>query len=284
MITVSASGLGYRVGSSNILDGIELTVEPGSLLALVGPNGAGKSTLVRALCGDIRPTSGDAFIDGVPVESLKPLELALLRSVLPQQFMLEFGFTAREVVEFGRYALTERGLSSPTVDRDAVDRALDQAGMASFGHRSFPTLSGGEQTRVMLARVLAQDTQIMFLDEPTASLDVRHQHHVMRIARQHANEGGIVIAVLHDLNLASWYADRIGILDRGRLRSLGSPDETLVADVLSDVYRYPIDVIEHPRSGARVIVASQQFHAAMEPELWEKVHIKPISHSERRKT
>ena len=165
------------------------------------------------------PTTGTVWLDGRPIGSYRPHELALKRAVLPQQSLLQFAFTVREVVEMGRSPHDD------TADelRAQVDRALERTEMTQFASRVYPSLSGGEKARAQLARVLAQQAPLLLLDEPTASLDIRHQQHVMSLAQDVAAEGGSVIAVVHDLNLAATMAHRIALLHRGRIVADGAP-------------------------------------------------------------
>ena len=256
MTPVVARGIGFEAGGHTILDGVGLRLEAGSLTALAGPNGAGKSTLVRVLAGDTRATEGEVLVHGRPIADFKPLDLALIRAVLPQTIRLDFAFPVREVVHLGRYARTRRNRGTSRDDQGAVEQALSDTGTAALADLPFPALSAGEQALVMIARVLAQETPVLFMDEPTAYLDIRHQHRVMHLLRERARRGAAVMAVLHDLNLAAAYADRIGIMAAGRLPALGSPDEILRPGLLSDVYRHPIHVLDHPSGHGRLIAAS----------------------------
>ncbi|MYB45630.1 MAG: heme ABC transporter ATP-binding protein [Acidimicrobiia bacterium] len=255
MTPVVAMGIVHEAGGRAILDGINLQLETGMLTALVGPNGAGKSTLLGILAGDIRPTRGSILVQGCPIEQLKPARLARIRSVLPQKNRLEFAFSVRQVVELGRFAHAGGRRISRRSDVEAVESAMSATGVASLADMSFPTLSVGEQALVMIARILAQDTPVLILDEPTASLDIRHEHRVMNLIRHRARQGGAVIAVLHDLNLAARYADRIGMMAGGRLHTLGPPGDVLQPTLLSEVYDYPIEVMDHP-SGSGLLVTT----------------------------
>ena len=257
MSPVVAEGIGHERGGSVILDGIDMHLEAGALTALVGPNGAGKSTLIRILAGDTRPTRGSVLVEGRPITDFKPAHLALIRAVLPQQIRLEFAFTVRQVVELGRYAHARGRWTSSRDDAEAIVTALAETGVTSMTHLLFPTLSVGEQALVMIARVLAQQTPVLFLDEPTAFLDIRHQHRVMGVIRRRARRGTAVLAAVHDLNLAARYADRIGVVEAGRLRALGTPEEVLRSALLSEVYRYPIEVLDHPNGAGRLVAATE---------------------------
>jgi iron complex transport system ATP-binding protein len=232
----------YAVGAAILLDRVSLAIRPGEVAVLVGPNGAGKSTLMSIAAGDMTPTSGSVTLDGRNLDDYRPRELALRRAVLPQQSLLQFAFIVREVVEMGR---------SPHDDTyeertEHVDRALARTEMEPFADRDYPSLSGGEKARAQLARVLAQETPLLLLDEPTASLDLRHQQHVMELAREIALGGGAVIAVVHDLNLAATTAHRIVLLHRGRIIADGEPWVVMDERLLSEVYQCPIAVSRHP--------------------------------------
>ncbi|HCT76915.1 MAG TPA: heme ABC transporter ATP-binding protein [Micromonosporaceae bacterium] len=232
---IRADALGYR----HILSDISLGVPDGRLLALAGPNGAGKSTLLALVAGDLRPSTGGVWLHDQMAHRIPPRRLARLRAVMPQNTNVAFGFTAAQIVAMAL---------PPDAPADGWKTALDTVDAAHLAHRRFPTLSGGEQARVTLARVLAQDTPIVLLDEPTAHLDIRHQHTILRHARALADDGRTVIAVLHDLNLATRYADQIALLDNGRLAALTTPSD-VDADLLSSVYGHPIDITTHPRHG-----------------------------------
>ena len=241
---LEAHSVSYRVGQAVLVDGVSLTLARGEVLALVGPNGAGKSTLLRLLAGDLSPGGGEVALDGRPLSAYRPGELARLRAVMPQQTVLQFAFTALEVVLMGR----NPHLRGREADRDL---AIAEAAMAGtdclhLADRSYPTLSIGEQQRVTLARVLAQETPVLLLDEPTASLDIRHQELVLQVARERATGGAAVLAVLHDLNLAAAYADRVAVLSRGRLAACGAPWDVLTEGLLSEVFEHPVAVMRHP--------------------------------------
>ncbi len=244
-------GVTVRRGGRSILSDVSVAVRPGELLALVGPNGAGKSTLLGVLAGDLVADAGEVFVSEEPIRGMKASSLALLRSVLPQRVTVEFGFTAREIVDMGR-APHRRSQDDAAI----VNAAMSATDTSAFAARIFRSLSGGEQTRVVLARVLAQQTPIVLLDEPTAALDLRHQESVMVIARRLAHAGHTVVAVLHDLNLAAAYADRIAVLADGILCAEGSPQTVLTADLIEATYGTPVHVTTHPVRGCPLVVPS----------------------------
>ena len=254
-----ADGIRVLVDDRALLDGVDLELLPGEVLALTGPNGAGKSTLLRVLAGELEPSSGRVELDGRPLGSLGPQERARLRAVMPQETVLAFAFTVREVVAMGRHPHRSVGAHR---DGEAIEGAMRSTELVPFAGRTFPTLSGGERGRTTLSRVLAQESPILLLDEPTAALDIRHQERAMRTARSFAEAGGTVLAVLHDLNLASAYANRIALLERGRLAGLGPPWSVFREDVLARVFEHPVTVTRSP-SGDTPLVVPQRFQ--MEP-------------------
>ncbi|MFJ8659254.1 heme ABC transporter ATP-binding protein [Streptomyces sp. NPDC093795] len=251
---VVAEAVGVRVarGRRVVLDGVGIEVRAGEVLALVGPNGAGKSTLLAALAADLAPSAGEVRIGGRPADDWAPGELALRRAVLPQDAALSFPFPVAEVVRMGRapWAGTER----EDEDEAAVAEAMAATEVGAFAARPFSGLSGGERARVALARVLAQRTGLLLLDEPTAALDLRHQELVLRVCRERAAAGDAVVVVLHDLGLAAAHADRVGVLHDGRVAVAGPPAEVLGAELLGRVYRQPVEVFPHPRTGVPLVV------------------------------
>lgn len=252
MTMLEARGVGYRIGDRAILRGVDLAVGAGELVVLAGPNGGGKTTLVRVMAGDVPPDSGEVIVEGRPISAYRPRELARRRAVLPQSVAVQFAFACVEVVTMGRapYAGTDASLD----DEEVVERCMLATETSHLAERDFRSLSGGEQSRVSLARVLAQETAIVLLDEPTAALDLRHQEAVMTVARALARQGRAVLAVLHDLNLAAAYADRIALLAGGELLACGDPVSTLEPDLLTHAYDIPVRVVSHPFRDCPLVV------------------------------
>ncbi|MGF7120764.1 heme ABC transporter ATP-binding protein [Rhodococcus sp. AG1013] len=251
-VTMRATGISVERGGRTVLDGVDLTVRSGEVLALVGPNGAGKSTLLAALSGDQAVAAGTVELDGKPLGDWTPSDMSRRRAVLPQQHTVGFSFTARQVVTMGRAPWQRTGRDAD--DDKVIDECMDICDVRHLADRPFSVLSGGERARVALARVLAQDTETALLDEPTAALDLGHQEAVMRIARDRAADGAAVVVVLHDLGLAAAYADRICVLENGRAAVDGPPAEVLTEELLSRVYGHPVEVFRHPRSGATLVL------------------------------
>ncbi|MET3962947.1 iron complex transport system ATP-binding protein [Marmoricola sp. OAE513] len=251
---LSLRGIEVTLGGSPVLCGVDLDVHRGEVLALVGPNGAGKSTLLAVASGDVDADAGSVSLLGEDLGNLAPKRAARLRSVLLQEQRIAFGFTGYEVVEMGRTPWYRH----PEEERDeiAIDLAMRRTDVVEFAERRYPTLSGGEKSRVSLARVLAQEAPVVLLDEPTAALDIRHQEQVLATARDLARTGASVVVVLHDLSLAAAWADRICVMSRGEVRALGTPREVLVEDVLDEVYQHPLQVVEH--AGGLLVVPRRE--------------------------
>jgi iron complex transport system ATP-binding protein len=249
-VVLEARDVSLAYGKARILDHVDLDVRAGEVLALVGPNGAGKSTLLGVLAGDL-PATGSVTIDGAPIRSWTATELAMRRAVLLQQITLSFPFTVTQVTRMGRAPWART--TEEDRDDELVTAAMTETDVLHLATRGFSSLSGGEQSRAALARVLAQNARILLLDEPTASLDIRHQEQVLAIARERADRGDAVVVVMHDLGLAAAHADRIAVMARGRIRVCGPPSVALTEALLSDVYEHPIEIIRHVRTGDLII-------------------------------
>jgi iron complex transport system ATP-binding protein len=259
-------------GGRTILDDVSLDLPGGDVVAVVGPNGAGKSTLLAVLAGDLDPVRGSVTLDGRALGTIPHHEQALRRAVLLQEHTVSFPFTVREVVEMGRHAHRSPrrrrrrdeprpgGQDHDAADRDeaVVRRCLEDTDLVGLAHREITTLSGGERARAALARVLAQDTPVLLLDEPTASLDLRHQEQVLQLGRRRADAGVAVLVVMHDLGLAAAHADRIVVLHGGRVRADGPPTAVLTQDLLGEVYGLAVEVWSHPRTGHPMVLPHRE--------------------------
>ncbi|MFQ0814133.1 iron ABC transporter [Brucella anthropi] len=264
---IETRALCVSLSGKTIIRDIDFSARPGEVTAIVGPNGSGKTTLLRALSGDIA-YEGAAYLDGRSFADFKPWQMAARRAVLPQASALSFPFTVREIVTIG---LTG-GYSGVSRDEEKrlPDIALQKVDLTGFGGRLYQELSGGEQQRVQLARVLCQvwkpmvdgKARYLFLDEPISSLDIRHQIVVMRIAKDFAAAGGGVIAILHDLNLTAMFADRIAVMSRGRLDVMGSPRDALTDERLERVYECSLRVGVPPEKGVPFVLPQSVCRAA----------------------
>jgi iron complex transport system ATP-binding protein len=247
-----------QVGSAVLLKEVSVNVRPGEVVAVVGPNGAGKTTLLRLMSGEWNPSSGSVLLDGRPLQEYPLEHMARQRAVMPQESTLAFDFSVLEVVLLGRTPHK----TGQAHNVDVACRAMQAAGVIHMADRRYQTLSGGERQRVHLARALAQiwdapgdgRSCYLLLDEPTASLDLAFQHHVLSIARRCAAEGAGVMAVLHDLNLAAQYADRIAVLSGGQLVADGPADETLTADIIEQAFDIQVIVTAHPCRACPLVV------------------------------
>ncbi|XBH22068.1 heme ABC transporter ATP-binding protein [Jonesiaceae bacterium BS-20] len=251
-VALEAKNVVFEVPGKTILDGVSVAIKHGTVVALVGPNGAGKSTLLSVLAGDESPSAGEVYLDGKHLTDHKLAHLARKRAVLLQEQKLSFPFQVFDVVLMGRAPW--RGLPQEDQDEVVVANAIEVGEVAHLTTRLFPTLSGGEKARVSFARVLSQQTKIIMLDEPTAALDIRHQEAVLAHARVEAAAGAAVVVVLHDLSLAAAYADEVVVLQDGHIAGAGSPREVFTTELLTEVYRYPIEVLDHPVTGELIVL------------------------------
>jgi iron complex transport system ATP-binding protein len=232
-----AQDVGVTLSGRTVLDGISLSLPSGQLVALVGPNGAGKTTLLRALAGLVSST-GTIEIGGDRLSSLSLRERAKRFGYLPQGHVVHWPLPARDVVALGRYphGATDPARLSPA-DQQAVLRAMHATNVVAFAERPITELSGGERSRVALARVLAVEAPVLLADEPTASLDPRYQIDVMKSLRSAADRGVIVLVVTHDLGLAARFADLVLVLSGGRLVAQGKPQQALSEQLMAEVFR-----------------------------------------------
>jgi len=255
MSRLAASALTVRRHGRTLLDAVSFTAEAGERIAVIGPNGAGKSTLLRALAGLIA-SEGQVRLDGAPLPPAGPVRARAI-AYLPQEAAFHWPMLAQDVVALGRIPHGWRGGPLSNKDAAAVTRALGEAAAGDFTGRAVDRLSGGERARVALARALAVQAPAMFADEPVAALDARYQTMAMAALAARADEGALVIAVLHDLTLAARWASRVLAIASGRLVADGPPRTVLTESLLADLYGARFDIVERP-DGLGVLPASQR--------------------------
>ena len=254
-IAFSARNVSVRIGHATLVADASLDIAHGELVALVGPNGAGKTTMLSVLAGDRTPSSGTVTVDGKEPADWGAAALSRRRAVLTQDNQVSFPFRVREVVAMGRTPW--RGTEHTHDDDEAIAAALLECDVLHLANRTFTSLSGGESARVSLARVLAQRTPAVLLDEPTASLDLRHQEDVLTIARRLADSGTAVGVVLHDLSLAAAYADRVAVMEKGRVAAIGTPAQVMEPELLERVYGIGVRVVPDAESVAPIIIPNR---------------------------
>ncbi len=253
--TIVANAATYRVKGATLISDVDLEVAPGELIAVIGPNGAGKSTLLNLLSGDLQATEGKVLINGIDTARALPGDLALERSILTQREPIDIPYTASQVIAMGRFPHRRDGANTREQDAAVIADAMAQTDTTRFASRTYTTLSRGEQTRVSLARVIAQATPIILLDEPTTALDVAHQERIMNLAAVLA-EDRTVVAVLHDLNAAAVHANRILVMSEGAVVADGDPRQVLQADLLTSVYDQRMVVVDHPIRGCPLVLTA----------------------------
>jgi iron complex transport system ATP-binding protein len=253
MLEIDSIQVNY--GSQAVLKDVSLSVQAGQILALIGPNGAGKTTLLRAISGFQPLRSGNIRVSGQDITAVKPEQRARLLAVVPQARNLPPDFTVYETVLLGRTPhLNWSGKTSPQ-DLTATQQALELTQLAPFAHRAVGDLSGGEQQRVLVARALAQQAPLVLLDEPTTHLDLQYQSSLLNLLRRLVLEQDLaVLMVLHDINLASLYADQVALLVAGKVCAVGKPADVVTVENLHRAYRIPIEVIQHPVYGTPLVL------------------------------
>jgi len=256
---IEGEGLGvtYPGAAEPSLEGVTLRVEPGTLYAVLGPNGSGKSTLMRALLGTVPLRSGAVRLGGRPLGEWRRRELARSVGAVTQHEPTAFPIRVRELVAMGRYPHLGALRPETPRDREIIREALVQCDVERMADRDVSTLSGGEHQRVRIARALAQEPKALVLDEPTASLDIRHEMEILKLLRRSADGGMTVLLITHHLDLAARFADRILVLGCGRVAAEGTPTEVFREEILEAVYGWPVEVrIDEITGAPRVIPRS----------------------------
>lgn len=244
------NNLKYSIEDTNILNGISLDVPNGSFIGIIGPNGSGKSTFLKCLYRVLKPSAGAIFLDGDELCRVPIKEAAKKTAVVAQHNYCSFEFTVEDVVLMGRSPYKKPFERNTAEDYAIVEESLKKVGMADFSQRSFSTLSGGEQQRVILARALTQQTKCLILDEPTNHLDIKYQLQLMDIVKGLRQT---VISAIHDLNIAAMYCDRIYVMKRGAVVAYGTPGEVLTKELIDDVYEVSAQVFRDDAGILRIL-------------------------------
>jgi iron complex transport system ATP-binding protein len=248
------AGLGVRLGTQAILDGVDLAATPGTVTGLIGPNGAGKSTLLRAILGLVPLSGGTVAFDGTDLLAMPRRTRARFVAFVEQSGGTDARLTASEVVLLGRIPFQTVWQATPSpADTAEAEAALAAVEMAGFADRLYQTLSGGEQQRIQIARALAQQPRLLLLDEPTSHLDVHAQLTTLDLLRRRAQAGATVLLALHDLNLAAGFCDSLVVLHGGKQVASGPPDQVLTPALLRSVYDIDATVLRHPATGRPLI-------------------------------
>ena len=274
---LSIEHLSVTLGETDVIGGVGLEVERGELVGLVGPNGAGKTTALRAARGTLTPDSGEVRIAGDPVEELSAKAIGRRVATVPQDTSVSFSFSVREMVEMGRTPHVSRFGAMDEDDHAAVERAMERTEVAEFADRPVTEISGGERSRVLLARALAQDTPLLLLDEPTASLDPNHRLRTFETVSALVDEGRAAIAAIHDLDTAARYCDRIVVLSDGGVLAEGPPESVLTGSTIGDAFDVDAVVTADPVTDRPRVTAlpDEERTTSDEPEIppVDSVHV-----------
>lgn len=256
---LKAENIHYRIGEKQILNGISAQFNPGQFNMILGPNGSGKSTFLKVFSGEIQKYDGNVFYDDKKIALYKKEELATYRAVMSQQPELSFPLMVEEVVMMGRYP--HFTFNPNKKDTSICNQVMERMNLTSFKERNYLTLSGGEKQRVQFARVLAQvwekpakGCRYLFLDEPLNSLDINYQHEFLQIAKEFTNNDTVLVAVMHDINLAIQYSDNLFFLKQGQLMAHGKPNEVLSAALIKDVFNVNATLINNPLSNNPLVI------------------------------
>lgn len=236
MSIIHTSDLQVVIEKKPILIDIHANIDKGDFIGLIGPNGSGKSTLLRTLAGLQRITKGTVTVAGKELNTYKTKERAALMSYVPQETKVDFHFKAREIVLMGRHVHTSRFTTETKEDIRCANLALQETNSLHLAEQSILNLSGGQRQLIFLAKALAQETPIMLLDEPISALDIHFQLHILELLQKRRNQGATIIAVLHDLNLAARYCNKLMLIKDGQMMQFGNPEHVLTNQLLKDAY------------------------------------------------
>ena len=276
-LVLSVQNLSIDLDGMRVLDGVSLSVRRGEFIGLIGPNGAGKSTLLRSIIGIYSASSGRVLVAGESAHEMRAQQLARLVSLMPQNLVLSFPFSCREVVQMGRHPYIHRFQGETSEDKRAVTEAMEVTDTLRLEERTVTSLSGGEQQLVSMAKTLAQTCPVILLDEPTANLDLRYQQMIFAFIREYVGRGGTAIAAIHDLGLAATYCHRLILLSEGVVEADGPPERVLESSVLSQVYQIGTRVYSDIATGKPRVMPDRATFRREQPVLrsryGERVHV-----------
>lgn len=252
---VRTEQLDFRYGERSILENLSIQINKGLFYSIIGPNGSGKTTLLKLIAGILPSKHKSVFINGDDIDSLKPKEMAKRVSVVPQITDMQYEFSVYDIVMMGRTPYTSRFGKTNDADKSAVKVAMEETGVYAFRDKKITQLSGGELQRVILARAIAQETDIMLLDEPISHLDIGYQYEISELVYDLCKTKGItVINIVHDLNIAMRYSDQIFMLKDGEVYGAGTPEDVITKTSIKDVYAVDVELIDHPTMKDKKVV------------------------------
>lgn len=262
MERLRTEALNIAYGDRLIVDDLNIAVPEGKITALVGANGSGKSTILKTMARIMRPAGGSVLLDGKSIHQQSTREVAKKLAILPQNPLAPEGLTVFELVSYGRYPHQSGFHSLKPADRDVIQWAIKMTGLVEFSDRPVDQLSGGQRQRAWIAMALAQETDMLFLDEPTTFLDMTHQLDVLKLLKKlNREEGRTIVMVVHDLNHAARYADHMIAIKNGRVMNEGTPSEVMTADNLEQVFGIKADIIPDPRTHVPLCLPYETVHA-----------------------
>ncbi|WP_066638484.1 heme ABC transporter ATP-binding protein [Desulfolucanica intricata] len=273
-VTIKVDNLGCSYGAQKVLSDVTFGIKRGSFVGIIGPNGSGKSTLLKHLSAALKPVTGQVLLNGKDICLLKSRDVAIKMAVVPQDTIISFGFSALEVVLMGRHPHLRRFQNEGNRDMEIARQAMEVTGTRHLQARNIMELSGGERQRVIVARALTQEPEILILDEPTAHLDIHHQLDVLEVVNQLNKEKGVtVIAVLHDLNLAAQFCDRLILLRKGNIFALGKPEEVITSENIRDVYQTEVLISRHPVKQVPQVTLLSKTELPKKPDNQLNIHV-----------
>ncbi|WP_135382060.1 Fe(3+) dicitrate ABC transporter ATP-binding protein FecE [Vibrio tasmaniensis] len=252
---LKTQNISVAYGKQTIIPNLSVSIPKGKITALIGPNGCGKSTLLKTLVRINKPVTGEVLFEDKPLSSYGDKVLARSLSLLPQILVSPEGISVRKLVEYGRSPYVSHWGRLGQEDQAIVEQAMRDTGVLEFADKPIESLSGGQRQRAWIAMIIAQDTDVVMLDEPTTYLDMSHQVELMNLMQQMNDKGKTVVVVLHDLNQASRYCDYLIVLERGGLVAEGTPDEVMTETLLNDVFDLKASVFRDPISNTPMCVA-----------------------------